>query len=155
QVVFRANAVERHYITGNERLTISLEDGSVVHLNTHSNARVSYDSHVRRIKLSEGEARFHVARDADRPFVVTTDRATVRALGTVFDVYRRADDTKVTVMEGRVEVRSTRDEAAANLTAYASQAGAGEEVAVLATGKLLKVAAPDLSAVSAWTEQRL
>jgi len=154
--IFLESSLERHYVTGNkEHLTVSLEDGSVVHLNANSEAYIIYGTHARRVKLDEGEARFHVASDAHRPFTVITERATVRALGTVFDIYRRNDDTKVTVVEGRVEVHSNRGGRGLVPASSASQLGPGEEIAVLVTGQLLKIPAPDLARVLAWPEQRL
>ena len=93
------------YRTGvGELRTIQLSDGSSITLNTSSHARVRLTRSERRIELLAGQASFEVAPDPGRPFVVSVHDAEVLALGTVFDVYRRDDDTVVTLIEGRVSV---------------------------------------------------
>jgi transmembrane sensor len=152
-LLWREKDSDRHYVTAEgERLTISLEEGSVVHLNARSEIRVRLDKRRRLIELEQGEARFHVARDSRRPFEVVTDRAAVKALGTVFNVYRGREGTRVTVVEGRVEVRQAARESVAS---DRSEAVAGEEVAVLASGRLDKKRARDIEQVLAWTQHRL
>lgn len=61
---------------------------------------------ARLLELDRGEALFRVARDAARPFQVRIDDRVIEALGTQFNVYRRADDVLLTVVEGRVSVMS-------------------------------------------------
>jgi transmembrane sensor len=87
-----------------EQRSIALADGSLVQLNTNSELRVEIKDSERRIILERGEARFTVAKDPKRPFVVKTPQATVRALGTVFNVQIAAQGTDVAVLEGHVEV---------------------------------------------------
>lgn len=82
-----------------------LPDHSVVDVNTQSEIRVSFTSTERRVELVRGEAFFDVAKDPARPFIVTTDLATAKAIGTRFSVYRAQSGTIVTVAEGRVLVR--------------------------------------------------
>jgi transmembrane sensor len=95
------------YTTGRgEQRSIVLADGSVVQMNTLSTVAVHLDSSRRRVELRRGEAFFRVAHDSSRPFDVVTHFATVRAVGTEFDVYDRPDITSVTVVEGRVLVDS-------------------------------------------------
>jgi transmembrane sensor len=87
-----------------EQRSIALADGSLVQLNTNSELRVDLQAHERRIVLERGEARFTVAKDPSRPFLVKTPLATVRALGTVFNVQIAPQGTDVAVLEGHVEV---------------------------------------------------
>jgi transmembrane sensor len=87
-----------------EQRSIALADGSLVQLNTNSELRVDLKNNERRIVLERGEARFTVAKDPNRPFVVKTPQATVRALGTVFNVQIAPQGTDVAVLEGHVEV---------------------------------------------------
>jgi transmembrane sensor len=82
-----------------------LPDHSVVELNTQSEIRVAFTAAERRVELIRGEAFFDVAKDASRPFIVVTDLATAKAIGTRFSVYRSQTGTIVTVAEGRVLVR--------------------------------------------------
>lgn len=93
------------YSTGvGEQSTVTLDDGSVVELNTRTRLRIRYTAHRRHIELLAGEALFDVAPDKSRPFTVQSQGAQVLAVGTQFDVYRKKIGTVVTVVEGRVEV---------------------------------------------------
>ena len=89
---------------GEQRLVV-LADGSRVRLNTDSQVYVRYRPGERRLILTRGEAFFDVAHNSARPFVVEANGAQVRALGTKFDVRRDAGQVRVTLVEGRVEVR--------------------------------------------------
>jgi transmembrane sensor len=90
-----------------ERRSITLADGSTVDLNARSRLRVEFSKNERRVELLDGQALFQVAKDKNRPFIVASGEATVRAVGTQFDVYRKDSGTTVTVLEGRVAVYST------------------------------------------------
>lgn len=87
-----------------EMRRVVLADGSAVELNTHSKIRVDFGEHSRDIYLRRGEAFFSVAKDSRRPFRVFSDAALIRAVGTQFSVYRKPDQTVVTVVEGKVAV---------------------------------------------------
>jgi transmembrane sensor len=89
---------------GEQHSTV-LPDHSIVELNTQSEIRVAFNSAERRVELLRGEAFFDVSKDPARPFVVYTDVATAKAVGTRFSVYRALTGTIVTVAEGRVLVR--------------------------------------------------
>jgi transmembrane sensor len=135
-----------------EQRSIVLEDGSAVELNVRSRLRVRFSRAERRVELVYGQALFQVKKDAVRPFVVVSSGTCVQAVGTQFDVYRKAIGTVVTVVEGRVAV--TADRAVAG--------GAGPPV-VLSTGEQLIVtpqATPhpariDVAAATAWTQRKL
>ena len=87
-----------------EQRSLALNDGSTVQLNSLSKIRIRYTEHERTVDLLQGQALFHVAKDTTRPFIVYSGQTRVRAVGTQFDVYRKADRTTVTVVEGRVAV---------------------------------------------------
>ena len=91
--------------TGEQRF-VSLVDGSTVELNSRSRVRIRFSDSERDVDLIEGQALFHVAHDAARPFIVHSGTTLVRAVGTQFDVYRKDSGTTVTVVEGRVAVLS-------------------------------------------------
>lgn len=88
-----------------EQHSAVLSDRSIVELNTQTEIRVAFTSTERRVELVRGEAFFDVAKDPARPFIVVTDLATAKAVGTRFSVYRAHSGTIVTVAEGRVLVR--------------------------------------------------
>jgi transmembrane sensor len=88
-----------------EHRPVVLADGSQMHLNTGSTARVVFSKDRRRIQLDAGEGYFDVAKDAARPFEVEVGSTIVRAVGTRFLVRRQANgQTEVTVFEGVVEL---------------------------------------------------
>ena len=86
--------------------SITLGDGTQVLLS--ANSRLSYDKDFtdkKREVTLVGEARFSVAKDANRPFIVRTEQIQTQVLGTVFDVKAYPQTpTDVTLYEGKVEV---------------------------------------------------
>jgi transmembrane sensor len=152
-----------------EQSSFTLQDGSVVFLNTNSKVRIGWLPTERHIELVRGEARFKVARDASRPFTVATATAAVRALGTVFNVRAEPLTTQVAVLEGQVEVTVARPAEAAFIAPASANEGstavqppalervrlaAGERAAVT-RGGIQTNAGPPIEAVMAWTERRL
>lgn len=95
-----------HYTTiPGERSVLRLDDETRVQLDTNSGINTTFSSRTREVLLTKGRAYFEVHHDARRPFVVTVDHdATITALGTKFDVFRRDDAIDVVLYEGSVEV---------------------------------------------------
>jgi transmembrane sensor len=98
-------AVDRYRTAVGAEREIRLADGSIAHLNTDTAIEVSLRSDRRFIRLLRGEARFDVYLNRRAPFVVQANDATLRALGTDFNVRLRPEMTEVTVIEGGVAVR--------------------------------------------------
>jgi transmembrane sensor len=90
--------------TGQQR-RLALEDGSRLMLDTGSAARVTLTGERRLVKLTSGRARFDVARDAARPFIVRAGGQEVIAIGTAFTVSRLDNHVSVFLEEGKVVVR--------------------------------------------------
>jgi transmembrane sensor len=82
----------------------TLPDGSVALLNGTSRIQIEFTTAERRVRLLEGEALFTVAKNPDRPFLVTAGTITVRAVGTAFNVKLAAASVEVLVTEGKVRV---------------------------------------------------
>ena len=86
--------------------SITLGDGTQVLLS--ANSRLNYDKDFtdkKREVTLVGEARFSVAKDANRPFIVRTEQIQTQVLGTVFDVKAYPQTpADVTLYEGKVEV---------------------------------------------------
>ncbi|WP_242112454.1 FecR family protein [Luteimonas aquatica] len=102
------------YQTGvGQRSVVSLDDGSVVTLNTDSRISVHYGDGIRGITLERGQALFKVAKDRRHPFVVRAGGREVTALGTEFDVHVSDKAFEVTLLEGRVTVTPERERPAA------------------------------------------
>lgn len=92
---------------------ISLSDNSHMFLNTNTSASVTYDKTIRKVELHRGEAFFDVVSDPDKPFIVSTKRASFTAIGTAFSVYKKEQETELRVTQGTVAVttNSTTKEA--------------------------------------------
>ncbi|RZJ62866.1 MAG: DUF4974 domain-containing protein [Acidovorax sp.] len=105
-----------------------LGDGSTVALNTGSTLDVQWRLRSRQLRLARGEAMFRVAHGV-RDFIVHTPQASVRDIGTAFNVRLDEADGKrgvvVTVVEGAVEVRTGTEAAVltAGQTVFAAQSG--------------------------------
>lgn len=86
---------------------VTLSDGTSVRLNSNSSIEVPeyFPPNERDVKL-EGEAWFDVARDENRPFSVQADDATIRVLGTEFNVKvdSLSRNVQIAVAEGRVSL---------------------------------------------------
>ena len=100
-----SNKLSYSALSGKSRIV--LPDSSVVWLN--SGSLLVYDKHFRgkrRLLFLNGEARFQVAKDPTKPFLVKTAHMTVKALGTVFNLnaYSDQDVTIATLEEGKIQV---------------------------------------------------
>lgn len=95
-----------------ERAIVRLGDGTQIVVAAQSTLRyaVTLGGATREVELS-GEAYFEVAHDHRRPFVVRANGATIRDIGTAFDVRAYPADARVRVVvaEGRVAVQAARD----------------------------------------------
>ncbi len=93
------------HLTGVAELReLTLEDGSIVHLDAASAIAVRYDKGRREVELLAGQAFFKVVSARDRPFVVTAGNVAVTVKGTAFDVGSSRDGVSVAVQSGTVEV---------------------------------------------------
>lgn len=100
------------YRTGiGEIRTIRLADGSAVTLDTATLIRVTFTAGNRRLVLEHGRARFRVASDSRRPFVVAVPGGEVIARGAVFDVSVAERPARVAAVGGPVELRSAGPDA--------------------------------------------
>ena len=95
-----------------QRTELALADGTLVWLNSGSRLEVNegFGGRTREVNL-EGEAYFSVAGNAEKPFVVHTDRYDVKVKGTEFNVssYADAREWSVSLVEGEVEILDGND----------------------------------------------
>lgn len=95
------------YVPYGDCRQVTLADGSTAWVNAGSlliyPSEFTADS--RTIYLS-GEARFQVAKNPDKPFIVGTNHLDIQALGTVFSVraYPNSQTTSTTLEEGCIQV---------------------------------------------------
>lgn len=92
-----------------EQKTVTLEDNSVITLNTGTELLVDFNGDRRRISLARGEVHFDVAKDADRPFTVDLGARSVTALGTRFTIQKLPAHYKLAVMQGVVSLHRTEE----------------------------------------------
>jgi transmembrane sensor len=104
-----------------DRLTIALDDGSQVTLNTATQLDVVFSKKSRTVRLLDGEALFEVTKDASRPFVVQTQDRRFVAVGTAFDVRIQTDQVKVTMLQGTVSAESIDPVSPARTTVTAGE----------------------------------
>jgi transmembrane sensor len=147
-----------------EQRIVTLADGSVIELNTDSALKVRFTKHQRAIHMIKGEAFFRVAHDTARPFVVSAGEASVRAVGTQFNVRMSSDSTLVSVVEGTVEVRDdTPDARTAAGAESAIRVTTGEEASIVPVRwqdsekrlAVAKVAASSVPRSTSWTRGRV
>ncbi|HCE23823.1 MAG TPA: hypothetical protein DF282_15130 [Hyphomonas sp.] len=93
----------RYATSVGEQRSFDLADGSVMTLNTDTEAEISFTSTRRYVRLVHGQALFEVEK-GQRPFIVEASRSQTTALGTVFDVYAKVGSVEVTLIEGSVGV---------------------------------------------------
>ncbi|WP_221029258.1 FecR family protein [Actomonas aquatica] len=86
---------------------LTLEDGSLIELNTSARVEVDFTPSVRAVRLVQGEAHFIVAKNPHRPFVVQVGDYRVRAVGTAFNIALAPEDVSVLVTEGEVQLKET------------------------------------------------
>jgi ferric-dicitrate binding protein FerR (iron transport regulator) len=88
------------YSTGNDQknLIVNLGDGSKVILNRNSELtfRKNFGKRNRNVNLT-GEAFFEIAPDASKPFIIDAGQATVKVVGTSFNVITSNQNSEVEV----------------------------------------------------------
>jgi len=142
------------YVTNaGEMRSITLEDGSVVDLNTRSRLRARFTATERRLQLLAGEAIFNVATNPRRPFRVLAGSSEIVAMGTQFNVDAHDSRTVVTVLEGRVRVANNTD--ARSQGAGPMELGRGEQAVIARHQPPKRIPGADTAKATAWTERRL
>ena len=92
---------------------LELPDGSMVWLNATSSIRfpTSFSENERRVEIA-GEAYLEVAKNADKPFVVSVNGSEIQVLGTHFNINAYSDEEimKTTLLEGSIKFVSGNDD---------------------------------------------
>lgn len=93
--------------SGNQIITDTLNDGSVISLNKNSTLSYpeKFDKHIRKVKL-EGEAFFEVEHIENQSFIIELNNANIKVLGTSFNIKEipKEDLTVVYVKTGTVQL---------------------------------------------------
>ena len=88
--------------------TVTLSDGTVVHLNSGSELRypVAFGAERREVFLS-GEGSFEVVKDSVRPFFVNADKLKIRVYGTSFNVNTYdLENIQTVLVEGKIGIQT-------------------------------------------------
>lgn len=131
---------------------VTLEDGSVLTLNTDSEVHVRYTNGRRLIHLDHGEVLFDVAKNKARPFIVEADGTSVTAVGTSF-VVRKLDAAPVEVLvrEGVVEVQRKAATSPVRMSANSKLISSSTPAAIAPT----RIAAEEVTRETAWESGRI
>ncbi|MDR3696700.1 FecR domain-containing protein [Mucilaginibacter sp.] len=125
---------------------IVLADGTKAWLNAASSLKfpTAFTGNTRRVEIT-GEVYFEVAKNKDKPFIVSSNGAEVEVLGTHFDVmaYNDEPEIKTTLLEGSVKFRKNKAEV---LLSPGEQA-----VSAYASGNI-KVQKANIGETMAWRE---
>jgi ferric-dicitrate binding protein FerR (iron transport regulator) len=98
--------------TGNEIKELKLSDGSVITLNRNSVLKYpeTFASEKREIEFS-GEAYFEIAKNPQKPFIIKTNDAEIKVLGTSFNVRsEQKNEVIVNVNSGKVQLVNKNNE---------------------------------------------
>jgi transmembrane sensor len=137
-----------HMTSVAELREVTLEDGSVAHLDAGSAIAVRYGPMRREVALLAGRAFFEVTPAKDRPFVVLAEDITVTVTGTAFDVRSASDGVTVAVQSGTVEVGIEGSGIAGTLTR-------GERLSVSRGTRQVVRSEVGPQDVASWRERRL
>lgn len=128
---------------------ITLADGTRVWLNAATDLRfpTSFPGQNREVTL-KGEAYFEVAKNADQPFLVHTDKQTIRVLGTHFNINAYPDESvsRTTLIEGSVKVTSSRSPNKGTVLSP------GQQATLQPSGRISVNLHPDIEQVTGWKE---
>ena len=126
---------------------VTLEDGSVAHIDVGGKISVAFAGGKRRIEILSGTAFFEVAHDKTRPFVVTANGTQTVALGTQFQVQRGESGATVTLLEGSVAVGGSDGR-----QGWSERLRPGEQLQVSAGGTIRERLTVDAAAVTSWSK---
>lgn len=158
-----------------EQRSVTLDDGSIVYVNTQSRIAARYTDQARTVELLYGEALFDVEHDPARPFRVIAGDTVVEALGTTFNVRFIDEQAEVSVVEGTVAF-GKRDAAFESIereavTVEADRDAGNDSIGRIEDGRVIlsagqraglagpspaaRVASTNVEAVTAWTTRKL
>lgn len=133
-----------------ETEVVALPDGSRVTLAPQTALAKDFDDGRRHVRLLAGEAYFEVEHDTARPFVVETQDAAVRVLGTAFSVRNTQDGTRVELAQGQVALHLEEPGASDALSLLP-----GDVVTVERSSRRVQRSHVDPADIALWREGRL
>lgn len=125
---------------------LQLTDGSTLLLDGNSAIKADFKQTQRGLTLRRGRLWIDVAKDAQRPFLITAGDTLVRVVGTHFSVMHSGDQVTVTVAEGQVAVSDSTDRQAMLV--------GGQQITVQ-NGALGPISSVELPLALSWREGRI
>lgn len=134
-----------------ERVLMTLEDGSSVHLNAGTSVDFRFTETKRLAFVEMGEAVFTVNKLDSRPFLVRSKNLDIEVTGTVFQVSSYDKNASVAVLEGSVLVRPNTGPGELVSRSSGQAVSAGFQVRSQ-NGGIAKPLAIDVDRAAAWRE---
>lgn len=107
------NIENKLYVPAGQRIRLTLQDGTTVWLNSQTTLTYPtiFDKKERRVTV-DGEAFFDVAKDKQRPFIVSSQGVETKVLGTQFNIYndKKNNNIKTSLIEGSLQIYFTGKE---------------------------------------------
>ncbi len=126
-----------------------LPDGTKVWLNSETVLEFPsrFTGKERRLTLKKGEAYFDVAHNAERPFIVTSEKSIVKVYGTSFNISAYEDEVEniTTLVEGSISLRHRYDE---NSTIMLEP---GEQASITSVNRRIKKRKVETDHYTSWT----
>lgn len=139
-----------------EQKTVALPDGTQALLDDQTELDIAFSATRRLVTVRSGSVFFAVAKDAQRPFHVTSGSLTAVALGTRFELQTSQAVHRVGVEEGEVEVRYPLVIGGRATAALATRSlGPGQAVAASPRDGLGRVERVPIINIGAWRNDRL
>src|SRR5690606_4366173 len=97
-----------HINSSNQNMELVCSDNSIITLYPNSEVRYleNFDGSAERMITLKGTAKFKVTKNKEKPFRVKSASFLTTALGTTFVVSERNQNTKIELLEGKIEVKS-------------------------------------------------
>ena len=128
------------------KYNLTLADGTRVWLNAASSLRfpASFSGNDRRVEM-EGEVYFDIAEDLKHPFIVMVNGAEILVTGTEFnvDAYQDESSMKITLLEGKVELKDKNNQ---------TKLTPGQQAEISEAGNFVIHNKIDMEEVIAWKE---
>jgi transmembrane sensor len=134
-----------------EQRKVSLEDGTLVCLDTNTEIHVSMNDERRRVQLRRGRAHFDVAEDPARPFEVIAGAHSVTAAQSHFDVSCDGVLVSVLLEEGPVSIAPEDKIEGAPMPRIVLPG----QLLVFAADKIVRQERPVMAQAIAWRHGRL
>ncbi|MEM9530089.1 MAG: FecR domain-containing protein [Pseudomonadota bacterium] len=151
-----ANLVANFGSAIGEQKTVALPDGTQASLDDRTELEIAFSDTKRIVAVRSGSVFFDVAKDAQRPFYVTSGSLTAVALGTRFEFQTSEAVHRVGVEEGAVEVRYPLVIGGRETAALATRSlGPGQAVAASPQDGLGRVEQVPIINIGAWRNDRL